>query len=108
MTPEFVPHDGHGFRGQAVAGPVKRELRQRDHGPPDLALERVLFLERMSGHASRAVALRMHTVSWLVICGSGPWLQPGMQPSAIVHLLRTRVLTSALYDSPARPSVAAG
>src|SRR4051812_46468042 len=29
----------------------------------------------------------MHAVSWLVICGSGPWLWPGMYPSAIAQTL---------------------
>jgi hypothetical protein len=30
----------------------------------------------------------MQAVSWLNISGSGPWLQEGIQPSAIAHFLR--------------------
>lgn len=30
----------------------------------------------------------MHIVSWLVICGSGPWLFEGIYPSAITQRRR--------------------
>src|SRR5215204_3817861 len=48
----------------------------------------------ISTWASSSFTLRSYAISWLVNCGSGLLLQPGMQPSAIVHLLRPRDLLS--------------
>ena len=31
--------------------------------------------------------LRMQQASWLVICGAGPWLFPGIYPSGIAHVV---------------------